>query len=196
MLGTAPVDAFPPNGFGLHNVTGNVWEWCADWYDPAAYRTEPADNPLGPDGGTRRVYRGGSEVSFVPCSEWPSVTATTSTSRAHWRPSSRECDRGLAGATPNAGLLISAWEVDHQSVIDQVRARYPGIELAGSSSAGEMSSVLGFRDDSVALAVFASDSIDIVAGLGRDLATDCLAAAHQAVAEATAKTGFRRGCAS
>jgi sulfatase modifying factor 1 len=33
--GTAPVDAFSPNGFGLYNVSGNVWEWCADWFDPA-----------------------------------------------------------------------------------------------------------------------------------------------------------------
>ena len=32
--GTCPVDAFPPNGYGLHNVTGNVWEWAADWFDP------------------------------------------------------------------------------------------------------------------------------------------------------------------
>jgi len=98
------------------------------------------------------------------------------------------CEAGLAGATPSAGLLMNAWGIDHQFVIDTVRARYPGIELAGSSSAGEMTSCLGFREDSVALALFASDSIDIVVGLGRDLKDGPLAAARQAVAEATAKT--------
>jgi hypothetical protein len=99
-----------------------------------------------------------------------------------------ECDAGLAGASPKAGLLLSAWDTDHRALIDAVRARYPEVELAGSSSAGEMSSVLGFCEDSVALALFASDSVDIVAGLGRDLAADPQAAAHQAVAEATGKT--------
>lgn len=59
-IGTAAVNSFPPNAFGLYNVTGNVWEWAADFYSPAYYGDSPRDNPPGPSTGLTRVMRGGS----------------------------------------------------------------------------------------------------------------------------------------
>ena len=58
--GTAPVDAFAPNGYGLYNVVGNAWEWCLDWFDAEFHRGASRTNPTGPAHGTQRVMRGGS----------------------------------------------------------------------------------------------------------------------------------------
>ncbi|WP_328695357.1 formylglycine-generating enzyme family protein [Streptomyces sp. NBC_00342] len=59
-LATAPVRTYPPNGFGLYQTAGNVWEWCADWFDPHYYAQSPEADPHGPGDGSRRVMRGGS----------------------------------------------------------------------------------------------------------------------------------------
>ncbi len=59
-IGTCPVGSFPPNRFGLHEMTGNVWEWCADWFDGTYYARSPVDDPRGPETGDVRVMRGGS----------------------------------------------------------------------------------------------------------------------------------------
>jgi sulfatase modifying factor 1 len=58
--GTAPVDSFEPNGFGLYNVAGNAWEWCSDWFSPRYYASSPKHDPRGSDDSTHRVIRGGS----------------------------------------------------------------------------------------------------------------------------------------
>jgi formylglycine-generating enzyme len=50
----------PPNGFGLHDISENVHEWCSDWYDERYYLDSPTRNPQGPTTGTRRASRGGS----------------------------------------------------------------------------------------------------------------------------------------
>ena len=56
---TAPVGSLNPNGYGVYDMMGNVWEWCADWYDNY-YSKSPKSNPKGPDSGTCKVIRGGS----------------------------------------------------------------------------------------------------------------------------------------
>nr|WP_246880460.1 formylglycine-generating enzyme family protein [Sporosarcina sp. 6E9] len=58
--GTAPVDTYEPNDYGLYNVSGNVWEWCSDWFTKRVDQKGGLDNPQGPQSGETKSMRGGS----------------------------------------------------------------------------------------------------------------------------------------
>lgn len=76
---TCPVDAFPPNGFGLYSMAGNTWEWCADFWG-TAFTDEPVQEPAGPTAGTSRVMRGGSFLCHASyCNRYRVAARTRST---------------------------------------------------------------------------------------------------------------------
>jgi formylglycine-generating enzyme required for sulfatase activity len=63
----APVGSYKPNAWGLYDMHGNVWQFCADWHDTRYYRTSPRKDPTGPAAGTARVVRG---ASWMNSGEW------------------------------------------------------------------------------------------------------------------------------
>lgn len=98
-----------------------------------------------------------------------------------------QCTEYLDGATPSAGLLFSRGS-DFEELASGFAEAYPGVDIIGSTSLGEMSSILGYMEDSVTLALFVSDSVDITAGTGTGLSVDPKGAVQRAVEEARGKT--------
>lgn len=82
-LATAPAKSFPPNGYGLFNMTGNVWEWVFDYFSPTWHRTasdETRRDPRGPHTGTSRTMRGGSYMCHVSyCNRYRNAGRTGNT---------------------------------------------------------------------------------------------------------------------
>lgn len=100
-----------------------------------------------------------------------------------------QCRERLNGSVPTAGLLFAAIDFDHQVLLDEINRQLPGLELIGCTTDGEISSELGFREDSITLILFASDTVDITAGVGRGLSTNVAAACRSAIDAAKAKSG-------
>jgi formylglycine-generating enzyme required for sulfatase activity len=79
--GATPCRAYPPNGYALYDVAGNVWEWVYDWYDARYYGTAGGRNPAGPPVGHLRLVRGGSwlvaDVRMLTCSHRHKVPPDT-----------------------------------------------------------------------------------------------------------------------
>ena len=101
-----------------------------------------------------------------------------------------QCRASLGGLTPQAGILFSAFDSFDPAIVAAVREAFPGVAVMGSTSAAEISSINGFQEDSITLALFASDSVDMTVGLGSGLGTDVDAACRAAASQALAGTSL------
>ncbi len=100
----------------------------------------------------------------------------------------QQCRADLGDRVPQAGILFCTIDLEHDELVEGIGDAWPGIALIGCTTDGEFSSRLGYRDDSAALILLGSDSVDITAGLGRDVSKDIAAACAGAVEMARAQT--------
>ena len=99
-----------------------------------------------------------------------------------------QCRQKLGDRIPGAGLVFAAIDHEHDLMLARIDDAWPGLELVGCTTEGEFSSELGFREDSITLVLFGSDSIEFATGIGHDVSHDIPAACAKAVADARAKS--------
>lgn len=97
--GTSPVKAFPPNAYGLYSVSGNTWEWCADWFHPSYHLVATRTNPAGPSIGSARVMKGGSYLCHASyCNRYRVAARTSNTPDSSTTNIGFRCVRDVATA--------------------------------------------------------------------------------------------------
>ena len=97
-----------------------------------------------------------------------------------------QCAEELEGQTPQAGILFAAIDFEYELILQAIHQAFPGIELIGCTTDGEISSLSGFQQGSLTLMLFCSDTVMIRAGVGRGTRDDAIAAAKAAIQQATA----------
>jgi hypothetical protein len=100
----------------------------------------------------------------------------------------KECKLVLDGEVPQAAVLFAAIDFDHALILHKIRDAFGEIELVGGTTNGEVSSSMGFQQDSLTLMVFASDEVEIRAGLGREVSKNPILIAQKAVEMAKVKS--------
>lgn len=101
-----------------------------------------------------------------------------------------QCEISLEGKIPQAGILFASPEFDHAIILEQICQTFPGIQLIGGTSDGEISSLLEFQQDSATLILFCSDEVEFTAAVGRQVSQNPIAVTQQTAEFAKAKTAL------
>jgi hypothetical protein len=100
-----------------------------------------------------------------------------------------QCQDSLSGQIPQAGILLAAIDFEHQIILDRIMATFPDLELVGCTTDGEISSEMGFQQDSLMLMLFSSDDVKIRASVSRDFSTSPQENAQTLIRSAKAALG-------
>jgi hypothetical protein len=98
-----------------------------------------------------------------------------------------QCLTALDTSSPQAGILLAALDFDHAEILRRIHQTFPGIQLIGGTTDGEISSVLEFQQDSLVLILFCADEIEFQAAVGRHISSDPIAIAQKTVQTAQAQ---------
>ncbi len=101
-----------------------------------------------------------------------------------------QCSAQLTDTVPQAAILLAAMDFDHGMILERINQTFPGIQLIGGTTDGEMSSVLQFQQDSLVLFLLASDVVEFTAAVGRNISRDPMAIAAATARAAKASAGI------